>query len=81
MEKNITQREELLAKKYKYPSIENTENYNKYKNKVLSEIRKAEREYYRQEFEMTKNDLRKSWKVIKNIIDKDQKNTDTTISI
>ena len=51
LEKNITKREELLAKKYKYPSIENTENYNKYKNKVLSEIRKAEREYYRQEFE------------------------------
>ena len=74
LEKNITKREELLAKKYKYPSIENTENYNKYKNKVLSEIRKAEREYYRQEFEMTKNDLRKSWKVIKNIIDKDQIN-------
>ena len=27
-----------------------------------------------QEFEMTKNDLSKSWKVIKNIIDRDQKN-------
>ena len=64
-EKNITKREELLAQKYKYPSIENTENYNKYKNKVLSEVQKAEREYYRQEFEMTKNDLRKSWTIIK----------------
>ena len=73
-QKKYYKKRRAISQKYKYPSIENTENYNKYKNKVLSDVRKAEREYHRQEFEMTKNDLRKSWKVIKNIIDKDQKN-------
>ena len=74
MKNKIAKREELLAKKYKHPTLENIETYKKHKNKVLSELRIAEREFYRQEFEMTKNDLRKSWKVIKNIVGKDQKN-------
>ena len=73
-QKQYYKKRRAISQKYKYPGIENTENYNKYKNKVLSDVRKAEREYHRQEFEMTKNDVRKSWKVIKNIIDKDQKN-------
>ena len=54
-------------------TLENIETYKKYKNKVLSEFRKAERQFYRQDFEMTKNDLGKSWKVTKNIVGKDQK--------
>ena len=71
LKNKITKREELLVKKYKHPTLENIETYKKYTNKVLSELRKAEREFYRHEFEMTKNDLRKSWKVIKNIVGKD----------
>ena len=74
MKNKISNREELLVKKYKHPTLENIETYKKYKNKVFSELRKAEREFYRHEFEMTNNDFRKSWKVIKNIVGKDQKN-------
>ena len=73
LKNKITKREELLIKKYKHPTLENIETYKKYKNKVLSELRKAESEFYRHELEMTKNDLRKSWKLIKNIVGKDQK--------
>ena len=57
LKNKITKREEPLVKKYKHPTLENTETYKKYKNKVLSELRKAEREFYIHEFEMTKNDL------------------------
>ena len=62
LKNKITKREELVAKKYKYPTLENIETYKKYKN---SELQKAEREFYGHEFEMTKNDFRKSLKVIK----------------
>ena len=46
LKNKITKREELLGEKYKHPTLENTETYKKYKNKNLSELRKAEKEFY-----------------------------------
>ena len=43
-------------------------NYKSYKNFNLSKQRKAEREYYHEQFEIHKNDLRNSWKIIKDLI-------------
>ena len=39
----------------------------------MNNQRKAERSYYREQFELNKQDFRKSWKIIKNIIRKDDK--------
>ena len=47
----------------------------RYKNNNLSKQRKAERDYYREQFEIHQHDLKKSWRVIKNIIGKDDKYT------
>ena len=44
-----------------------------FKNTNLNNQRKAERSYYREQFELNKQDLNKSWKIIKNIIGKDDK--------
>ena len=64
----IKLREKLLKLKKKNPTAENIANYNKLKNKNLSNQRKAERFFYQQQFELHENDLRKSWQVIKTII-------------
>ena len=37
----------------------------------LSNQRKAERNYYREQFDLHKTDLKKSWNIIKNIISKE----------
>ena len=41
-----------------------------YKNNNLTKQRKAERDYYHKQFEIHKNDLRNSWKIIKEMIGK-----------
>ena len=45
-------------------------NIKKYKNTNLSKQRKAERDNYHEQFEIHKNDLRNSWKIIKEMIGK-----------
>ena len=42
--------------------------YTLFRNIVISKQRKAEREFYRTQFDLYKTDLRKSWKIIKTII-------------
>lgn len=69
----IVEREKLLKIKKLHPSNENIERYNKFKNANLTKQRKAERYYYKQQFELHANDLRKSWRVIKSIIGKENK--------
>ena len=57
---------------YKHiPTQKNRDNNKKYKNINLSNQRKAERDFYREQFDLHQTDLKKSWKVIKNIIGKD----------
>ena len=43
------------------------------KNKNLTNQRQAEKKYYKEQFELNSNDLKKSWEVIKNIISKEDK--------
>ena len=53
------------------PTKKNTDNYKKYKNVNLSNQRKAERNYYREQLDLHKTDLKKSCNIIKNIISKE----------
>ena len=46
-----------------------------FRNHVLSKLRKAEREHYRQLFELNEHDSRKSWDILKTIIGKEKKNS------
>ena len=43
-----------------------------FRNQNISNQRKAERDYYQDQFELNSNDLRTYWKVIKNIIQKSE---------
>ena len=73
LRKEIKERDKLYWISRKHPSTENKEIYKKFKNTNLNNQRKAERSYYREQFELNKQDLKKSWKIIKNIIGKDDK--------
>ena len=52
----------------KNPSPIKHNHYKQYRNKLNSLIRIAEKEYYQQLLEKTKSNLKKSWKIIRNII-------------
>ena len=70
LKNDIFRRETLYVKKQKYPTEENVKEYKLFRNIVISKQRKAEREFYRTQFDLYKTDLRKSWKIIKTIIGK-----------
>ena len=72
LKKEIIQTEQLFSYKKKYPTQENKEKYKKFRNQNISNLRKAERDYYQDQFELNINDLRYFWKVIKNIIQKSE---------
>ena len=59
----------LLSKRI--PTQENKDNYKKYKNMNLSNQRKAEINYYKEQFDLHKTELIRSWNIIKNIINKE----------
>ena len=55
--------------------------YNKVKNLLKYSLRNAEILYYSNQFDLHKNDLAKSWKLLKTIIDKDLKSSLNTFTI
>ena len=69
----IKVRDKLFIQSRKHPTQENKDKYKQYKNMNLSKQRKAERDYYREQFDLHQTDLKKSWNIIKNIIGKEDK--------
>ena len=53
------------------PNRANKDNYKKNKNMNLSNQRKAERNYYKEQIYLHETDLKRSWNIIKNIINKE----------
>ena len=53
-------RDKLFLLSRKYPTLENKQ----FKNRNLNEQRKAERNYYTEQFELNTHDIKKSWKII-----------------
>ena len=73
LKKDIAKREKLVIAMVKDPTDANKKAYTVLKNHVLGKQRKAERTYFREQFEMHSADLRKSWNVIKTLIGKSDK--------
>ena len=61
-------RDKLYLVSKRIPTRANKDNYKKYKNMNLSNQRKAERNYCKEQFDLHKTDLKRSWNIIKNII-------------
>ena len=75
LKNDIKIRDRLYIIKRKNPTSDNIKKYKQYKNQNLSKQRKAERDYYREQLELHQHDLKKSWRVIKNIINKEDNQT------
>ena len=71
LKNEIKIRDKLYLLSKQIPTQANKDNYKKYKNMNLSNQRKAERNYYKEQFDLHKTDLKRSWNIIKNIINKE----------
>ena len=54
--------------------------YKTSRNEIISELRNTEIKYYSNELELYKNDLSKSWKILRSIIGKDSNNSTRKLS-
>ena len=68
--KSINKKNRLYQKFIRSPSLSNERIYKTYKNKLNHSIRLAKRKYYDTKFESAKNDLRTTWKLLNEVINK-----------
>ena len=68
----IERKNKLFLKFKKSPTPENHQIYKTYRNRLNTIIRKADVHHYKELLEMNKNNIRKSWQVIKEIINKNR---------
>ena len=65
-------RDNLYMLSRKNPTIDNIKIYKTFKNRNLAKQRQAQRNYYKEQFQLNKTDLKKSWQLIKHIIGKEE---------
>ena len=70
---DMSKRDHMYSESIKHPTPENIEKCKNIKNQVISKRRKAERDYYRDQFELHDKDFKKSWNIIKTIIGREEK--------
>ena len=70
LKKSIKTKNKLYVKSIKTPTLHNIKVYKEYRNKLNSLLRKTERLHYDQLFVKNKNNLKKSWAIIKQVINK-----------
>ena len=75
LKQSIRNKNKLYKKILKYPSDDNTKNYKIYRNKLHHLLRSAERQYYQDLLQNNKNNMKKSWSIMKNIINKKKSST------
>jgi len=75
LKKSIKIKNKLYVNSIKYPTSENKNLYKQYKAQLHRLLQRCEREYYDSLFIQYKNNMRKSWDLIKRVINKDSKHT------
>ena len=71
--KSIKTKNKLYVKYLRRPTLTNRLLYKQFRNKLNTLMRRVEREYYDKELLIHKNNLRKSWEIIKDVINKKKK--------
>jgi Reverse transcriptase (RNA-dependent DNA polymerase) len=67
----------LCKQSIKVPSLENVENFKKYRNLYNVIVRKSKKSFYDQQFESNKFDLKKTWSLLYEVIKKSKHNGTT----
>jgi len=75
LKKSISTKNKLYVKSIKHPSMQNKLDYKEYKSKLHRLLQKSEREHYDSLFSQYKNNIRKSWDLIKNVLNKGKRPT------
>ena len=78
LKKEILERERLHLISKKHPTDSNIQAYKDIKNRNLSNQRAAERNYYKNEYELHGNDMHGRWKVLKKVIGKEDNISSTS---
>ena len=69
---SIAHKNKLFFRYRKTPSLENLNVYKSYRNKLNATLRHLDKEHYKNLLDLNKNNIRKSWAIIKEIINKSQ---------
>ena len=77
LKKEIAQKNQILATSKCYP----TEGNKSARNIVISKLRKAERKHYDEQLDLYGNDNHKKWKVIKEIIAKENRSSTMQLNL
>ncbi len=72
LRQSIKHKNILYLTSIKYPTSRNIHKYKEYRNKLNRLLRKSERDHYDTLFMQNKNNLKKSWAIIKEIINKNK---------
>ena len=72
---SIRMKNKLFYKSKDKPTPDNVSQYKTYRNTLNTALRTAEKEYYERTFNDLKHNLKKSWAVIKSVINKNKKGT------
>lgn len=68
--RSIRKKNRLYKKLINSPSLSRESRYKTYKNKLTHLIRNAKRSYYDSKFESAKSDLKQTWKLLNEVINK-----------
>ena len=72
LKKQIKNKNKLYIKMRRYPTKENELNYKQYRNTLNHILRKTERDHVQQLLTQYKSNLSKTWKILKNILNKNK---------
>ena len=75
MKKSISQKHKLHASYLKHPTPANKLLYSNFKTRLSQVLKRAERDSYQKALDSCRSNLRKSWSIIKDIINRNSKKT------
>ena len=78
LQRSINLKNKLYVKSIKIPTLHNIKVYNDYRNKLHSLLRRTERDYFDKWFIENRNNLCKSWAIIKEGINKKKENNNAS---
>jgi hypothetical protein len=74
LKNSIKRKNILFLKQKKSPTVENITLYKTYRNRLNSSLRHAEREYYNAKLNENKSNLKRSWGILKEILNRKKRN-------
>ena len=72
--KSSIRQKKLYRISLKHPTINNIHRYKQYRNRLTSLLKYEEKQFYQRQIIENKNNLRKAWAIIKQVVNKNKRN-------